>query len=147
MYFRNYKLGNKWLCNRLRSPISENKQDSRHIKGSQTQFESSWQQFFNIFSALLENLGSKKSLLVLSKILVLFVHRLTVDDKYPLCNKQNLQQPIQTELCNIEKLLSQLSPTSVKFIFNFQYFEKKDKPYGACFSEIIDCELRRYLII
>ena len=51
------------------------------------------------------------------------------------------------ELCNIQKLLSQLSPASVKFIFNFQYFEKKDEPHSACFSEIIDCELRRYLII
>ena len=86
--------------------------------------ESVQQQFFHLFWSLWENLGSKKSLLVISKILALFVHTVTADDKYSLCNKHNLQQPIQMELCKKQKLLFQISAASVKFTFNFEHFEK-----------------------
>ena len=107
--------------------------------------ESSRQQFFYIFSPLLDILGSKKSLIVISKIFVLFVHLLTADDRYSLCNKDNLQQPIQMELCKKQKFLSRLSAESVEVKFNFQHFEKKDEPRGACFSAIKYRKGRRYL--
>ena len=55
----------------------------------------------------------------------MFVHTLTTNDMYSLCNKDNLQQRIQMELCKKQKLLSQLSARSVKYTFNFQHFEKK----------------------
>ena len=80
--------------------------------------------FFHIFSSLWENFGLKTSLLVILKILGLFLHILTADDKYSLCNKDNLQQPIHMKFCKKQKLLPELSTASVKFTFNFQYFEK-----------------------
>ena len=79
------------------------------------------------------------------KILGMFVDTLTPDNKYSLCNKDNLQQPIQMELCKKQKLLSQLPAASVKLTFNFQHFEKKDESDAACISEIIDREGRFYL--
>ena len=56
---------------------------------------------------------------------MLFVHTLIAYDKYSLCNKDNLQQPIQMKLCKKQKVFSQLPAASLKFIFNFQHFEKK----------------------
>ena len=102
--------------------------------------ESVRRRFSNIFSAPLENLGSEKSLLVTSKILVLFVHTLTAEEKCSLCNKDNLQQQIQMELCKKQKLLSQLSAAPLILTFNFQHFEKNHESHGTCFSKIIDPE-------
>ena len=64
--------------------------------------------------------------------------------KHSLCNKDNLQKPIQMELCKKQQLLSQLSAASLEFIFKFHHFEKKGEPHGACFPEIIHREYRRY---
>ena len=49
------------------------------------------------------------------------------------------------ELCKKQKLLSQLCAASLKFTFKSHHFGKKDEPLGACFSEIIDHEYRRYI--
>ena len=45
----------------------------------------------------------KKSLLVIQKILRLFLHTLTVDDKDYLLNRDNLTQPIQMQLSQKQK--------------------------------------------
>ena len=68
--------------------------------------------------------------------MVLFLHTLTADDKYSLCNKGNLQQPIKMDLCEKQNIPSQFSPAFVKFTFNFQNFEKKPEPHGACFPKL-----------
>ena len=51
------------------------------------------------------------------------------------------------ELCKKQKLLSQFSAASLKFTFNSQRFEKKDKPHSGCLSDIIDREGRCYLSV
>ena len=51
------------------------------------------------------------------------------------------------EICKKQKLLCQLSATSFRFSFNFQYFEKKDGSHSVFPSEIIDLEGRRYLSV
>ena len=92
--------------------------------------------FLNIFSALFENLDSEKSLLVTPKILVLSLYTLTADDKYSLCNKDNLQQPIQMELSNKQNFFSQLSAASVKFTFQFHHFEEKMSLMALLFRKL-----------
>ena len=59
----------------------------------------------------------KKSLLVIQKILRLFLHTLTVDDKDYLLNRDNLTQPIQMESSEKQK--------KIKSTLNFKHLPKK----------------------
>ena len=47
--------------------------------------------------------------LVLGEVLVMFVHRLTADGKYPVQDCENMQLPIQTQLSQKRKTFSQFS--------------------------------------
>ena len=46
----------------------------------------------------------KKSLVVISKILGLFLNTLSADDKYSLLKRENSMQPIQMQLSNKQKV-------------------------------------------
>ena len=59
----------------------------------------------------------KKSLLVIQKILRLFLHTLTVDDKDYMLNRDNLTQPIQMQSSEKQK--------KIKSILNFKHLPKK----------------------
>ena len=59
----------------------------------------------------------KKSLLVIEKILRLFLHTLTVDDKDYMLNRDNLTQPIQMQSSEKQK--------KIKSILNFKHLPKK----------------------
>ena len=59
----------------------------------------------------------KKSLLVIQKILRLFLHPLTVDDKDYMLNRDNLTQPIQMQSSEKQK--------KIKSILNFKHLPKK----------------------
>ena len=144
MYFRSYRVGKTCLRNCLTSRFLEQHRIVNILKAPKLCWNLRNGSFL-YFSPLLDILGSKKSLIVISKIFVLFVYLLTADDRYSLCNKDNLQQPIQMELCKKQKLLSRLSTESVEVKFYFQHFRKKDEPRGACFSPIKDRKGRRFL--
>ena len=60
------------------------------------------------------------------KVLRMFVHILTTDDKYYLLNRENLRQPIQIQLYWKEKTFSQLDSAFSKAMLNFQHFLKRD---------------------
>ena len=67
------------------------------------------------------------SLLVIHKILRLFVHTLTVNDKHYLLNRGNLTQPIQMQLSEKQKTFSQFFFFAfLKSILNFTPLPKKD---------------------
>ena len=65
------------------------------------------------------------STLVTSKIIRLFVSTLTADDKYSLCNRKNLSQPIQMQLSKKQKFFAEFLAAYVKFTSKFEHFEKK----------------------
>ena len=67
------------------------------------------------------------SLLVICKILGLFFNTLTVNEKYFLCNSENLVKPIQTKLSK-NKEISPYFPPFLKSTSNFKHFEKDDDP-------------------
>ena len=121
MYFRSYRVGKTCLRNCLTSRFLEQHRIVNILKVPKLCWNLRNGSFL-YFSPLLDILGSKKSLIVISKIFVLFVYLLTADDRYSLCNKDNLQQPIQMELCKKQKLLSRLSTESVEVKFYFQHF-------------------------
>ena len=72
----------------------------------------------------------KKSLLVIHKILRPFVHTLAVNDKQYLLNRDNLTQPIQMQLSQKQKILSQFFFAFLKSILNFKHLPKKDDPHS-----------------
>ena len=61
---------------RLRTPI-----DSKQLKGSETLLKSARQYFCDIFRSLGKKISPKKSVLVVSEILRLFVNTLTPNGK------------------------------------------------------------------
>ena len=60
----------------------------------------------------------------------MFVNTLTADDKYSLLNRDNLTQPIRTELSQKETAFSQFLLAVSKSTLNFEHFEKKDDPHS-----------------
>ena len=60
----------------------------------------------------------------------MFVNKLTADDKYSLLNRDNLTQPIGTQLFQKEKACSESFLAFSKSTLNFEHFEKNDDPHS-----------------
>ena len=72
----------------------------------------------------------KKSLLVIHKILRPFVNTLAVNDKQYLLNRDILTQPIQIQLSQKQKILSEFFFAFLKSILNFKHLPKKDDSHS-----------------
>ena len=72
----------------------------------------------------------KKSLLVIHTILRPFVNTLAVNDKQYLLNRDILTQPIQIQLSQKQKILSQFYFAFLKSILNFKHLPKQDDPHS-----------------
>ena len=125
---------------RFRTPFN-----SQHAKRSQTLLESVQQHFYHISSSLWGKLSWKMSLLVICEILGLFFNTLIVDDKYFLCNSENLPQPIQMLLSKKQITFSEVFPPVLKSKSIFEPFEKKDGPPSLYVSKMSHCKRREYL--
>ena len=90
-------------------------------------------------------LSWKKSALVWSEILSLFVNTLTADSKYSRCNVHNFAQQVQTQLSQKQKTFCGCFIAFLKCALNLQHFEKKDEYPSVIISEIMDCERGGYL--
>ena len=67
---------------------------------------------------------------------------MTTDDKYSLCNSENLQQTIQMLLSENQKTLSEFFTPSLKHPSHFDHFGQKDDSHNLSISEITDCKRR-----
>ena len=76
-----------------------------------------------------------------SQIFKLLVSTLAADEKYPALNRDTLTIPIQMQLSEKQKSLSQFSPAFFKSKLNFQDFEKKDDPHRLWILEITDSKI------
>ena len=90
-------------------------------------------------------LSWKKSALVWSEILSLFVNTLTADSKYSHCNVHNFAQQVQTPLSQKQKTFCGCFIGFLKCAWNLENFEKEDEYPSLIFSEIMDCERGGYL--
>ena len=70
----------------------------QHGKGNQTLLKPEPHHLYRIYSSLWRQMRWKKSLLVISKILGLFVKTLTAGHKYSLLNREILKKAIQMQL-------------------------------------------------
>ena len=100
--------------------------DSQHIKESQTLVKSAWKYFYHIFSSLWGKLIWKMSLLVICEMLGAIVNTLTVDDKYPFQNCENLPLSIQMQLYH-EKNLSAFCSISGIYIKLYSFWKKDNR--------------------
>ena len=90
-------------------------------------------------------MSRKKSALVWSEILRLFLNTLTADNKYSRCNVHNFAQQVQTPLSQKKKTFSRFFITFLKCAWNLKLFEKKDEYPSQIISEIMDCQRGGYL--
>ena len=67
---------------------------------------------------------------------------MTDDDKYSLLNRDNLTQPIRTQLSQKQKTFSQFFLAFSKSTLNFEHFQKKDDPHSWFISEIMHSQKR-----
>ena len=54
---------------------------------------------------------------------------MTADDKYSLLNRDNLKQPIPTQLCQKQRAFSEFFLAFSKSTLTFEHFQKKDDPH------------------
>ena len=78
--------------------------------------------------------------LVLGEVLVVFVNTLTVDGKYPAQDCENMKLPIQMQLSEKRKTVSQFLVLFLESTSNLKHFERNDACHSQCISEITDCE-------
>ena len=55
---------------------------------------------------------------------------MTADDKYSLLNRDNLKQPIPTQLSQKQKAFSEFFLAFSKSRSTFEHFQKKDEPHS-----------------
>ena len=87
----------------------------------------------------------KKSALVRSKILGLFVNTLTAEYTYSRRNMQSLTQQVQTPLSLKQKTFSAFYIAFLKSTLNGELFQKKGESSSLSISEIIDSKRGGYL--
>ena len=72
----------------------------------------------------------------------MFVNTLTADDQYSLLNRDNLTQPIRTQLFQKQKAFSQYFLVFLKSTLIFEHLQKKDDLHSLFISEITHPEKR-----
>ena len=87
----------------------------------------------------------KKSALVRSKILGLFVNALTAEYMYSGRNMQTFTQQVQTPLSLKQKIFSEFFIAFLKSTWNGKHFQKKAESSSLSISEIIDSKRSGYL--
>ena len=109
----------------------------QHWKGAKTLLKSERQHIYHIYWSPRRQLSFEKSLLEICKMLRLFVKTLTTDDKYSLLNRDNLTQPIQTQLSQKQNIFLMFSHHFWNIVSIWNIFEKEDHPHSWCISEIM----------
>ena len=110
--------------------------DKQNGKRAQALFKFPSHHLYQIQWSLPSQLSQKKSLLLTWKILVLPVHTLAADEKYPVLNRDNLKIAIQMQLSRKQKTFSPFYPAFLKSCWNFENFEKKMTLTAFVFSKL-----------
>ena len=101
--------------------------------------------YYPIFPWIWVKLSWKKSALVRSKILGLFVNTLTAEYMYSGRNMQTFTQQVQTPLSLKQKSFSRLFIDFLKSTWNGEHFQKKGESSSLSISEVIDARTGGYL--
>ena len=85
-------------------------------------------------------LSLKKSALVSSEILTLFLNTLNATNKYSRCNVHNFVQEVQTSFSHNSKTFSGFFIAFLKYAWNLKNFENKDEYRSLIISEITNSQ-------
>ena len=108
------------------------------VNGVQTLLKSARHYYYPIFPWIRDKLSWKKSALVRSKILGLFVNTLTAEYTYFSRNMQTFTQQVQTPLSLKQKTFSGFFIAFLISTWNGEHFQKKGESSSLSISEIID---------
>ena len=98
---------------------------SQHVKASQLLPKSPRERFYHVILSFAMKLIWNMSPLLLGEMLRMFVNTLAIDLMYPVQGCENLQLPIQMQLCEKQKNFSQFFVPFVESSSNLKHFEKK----------------------
>ena len=115
------------------------------VNGYETLVKSARHYYYPIFPRISDKLSWKKSPLVRSKILGLFVNKLTAEYTYSRRNMQSFTQKVQTPLSLKQKTFSRFFIAFLKSTWNGEHFQKKGESSSLSISEIIDSKRGGYL--
>ena len=115
------------------------------VNGQETLLKSAQHYFYPIFPWIWDKLSWKKSALVRSKILGLFVNTLTAEYTYSRRNMQTFTQKVQTPLSLKQKTFSGFFIAFLKSKWKWEHFQKKGESSSLSISEIIDSKRGIYL--
>ena len=115
------------------------------VNGKETLLKSARHYYYPIFPWIWDKLSWKKSALVSSKILGLFVNTLTAEYIYSDRNMQTFTQQVQTLLSLKQKTFSGFFILFLKSTWNGEHFQKKGESSSLSISEIIDSKRGGYL--
>ena len=115
------------------------------VNGEQTLLKSVRHYYYPIFRWIWDKLSWKKSALVRSKTLGLFVNRLTAEYTYSRRNMQTFTQQVQTPLSLKQKTFSGFFIAFLKSTWNGEHFQKKEESSSLSIFEIIDSKRCDYL--
>ena len=118
---------------------------NQRVSEFQTLLKSARHHYYPIFPCIWDILSWKKSALVWSEILSLFLNTLTADNKYSPCNVHNFAPQVQTPLSQKQKIFWVFFIAFLKCASNLEHFEKKEEYSSLNISEIMDCERGDYL--
>ena len=68
---------------------------------------------------------------------------LNAGHKYSLLYRENLKKPIQMQLSQKQKFISEFVSAFFKSRLNFEHFQRNGDPQSLCISEITDSKKRR----
>ena len=115
------------------------------VNGKETLLKSARHYYYPIFPWIWDKLSWKKSALVSSKILGLFVNTLTAEYMYSDRNMQTFTQQVQTLLSLKQKTFSGFFILFLKSTWNGEHFQKKGESSSLSICEIIDSKISGYL--
>ena len=78
----------------------------------------------------------------MTRVLRMIANILTANYKCFLLNRDNLREPIHTQLSQKQNKNSQFFSVILKSRLNFEHFPKEDHPHSRCIFEILDSDKR-----
>ena len=120
---------------------------NQRVNGFETLLKSARHHYFPLFPRFRDKLSWKKSALVTSEIFLLFVNKLTPDDKYSCRNVQIFRQKLQTLLSQEEKTFREFFIAFPKCAWNLEDSEKKEEYPSLIIKEIIASERDIYFSV
>ena len=119
--------------------------DKQRVTGFEKDLKSARHHYYRMFPWIWDKLSSKKSVLVRSEILGLFLNILDAEYQCSRRNMQNFPQQIQTQLSQKQKAFSAFFIAFLKCKSSSEHFGKKEEPSSSSILEIIDFEGSGYL--